>query len=301
MSSRAILGPGVSTPAVLAAAATASRSRCRRANASNGVSPARMNNVARSNGVFADDKCVAGTAAGVSSAETVGVGSGVGGVADAGARATGITTVGLNRILRRRIGLAPSSRLSHRRKASGEISTPRPRNAIASTSTESPSRRSRSSSSRWGSSCAVFGCFGWRAFATNSASVGGGVGVMLWCASGSEGVMWARYSERRRSAMGADLDQSKPRGLDVGVLTHAFLLFFVISFSSLEPLIRLSVWIRRVVKDFRFRFDEGIQSLSPGRFVFVRVEEWADVLNRGFSGSISASLSSFGWIGGEAC
>jgi hypothetical protein len=302
MSSRAILGPGVSTPVVLAAAAAASRSRCRRANASNGVSPARMNNVARSNGVFAGDKCAAGTAAGVFSAETVGVGSGVGVVADAGARATGITSVDrLNRILRRRIGLDPSSRLSHRRNASGEISTPRPRNALASTSTESPSRRSRSSSSRCGSSCAVVGCFGWRAFATNSASVGGGVGVMLWCASGSEGVMWARYSERLRCAMGVGLDQSKPRGLDVGVLTHAFLLFFVISFSSLTLLLQFNVWIRRVAEDFQFRFDERIQSLSLRRFVFVHFDERIKVLIPDWSCAISVSLSSFGLIGGGSC
>ena len=114
-------------------------------------------------------------------------------------------------------------RFSHSRNASEEISTPRPRNAMASTSTESPSRRSRSNSSRCASSCAVFGCFGWRAFATNSASVGGGVEAISWCASGSEGVMWERYSERLRSAMGVVLDQFKPRGLDVGVLPHGFL------------------------------------------------------------------------------
>ena len=301
MSSCAILGPGVSTPAVFAAAATASRSRCRRANASNGVSPARMNNVARSNGVFAGDRCVAGTAAGVFSAETVGVGSGVGGVADAGARATGITTVRLNRTLCRRIGLDPSSRLSHRRKASGEISTPRPRNAIASTSTESPSRRSRSSSSRWGSSCAVFGCFGWRAFATNSASVGGRVGVMLWCASGSEGVMWARYSERLRSAMGVDLDQSKPRGLDVGVLTSAFLLFFVITGRLVKRLLSWSRWIRRRVDELPLRFEGIVRSVSLNDVPASSSGESRNGVIHGFGCRSSSWSSPGGWIGGEVC
>ena len=252
MSSRAILGPGVSTPVVLAAAATASRSRCRRANASNGVSPARMNNVARSNGVSADDRRVGESTAGALTAETVGVGSGVGGVADAGARATGITTVCLNRTLCRRTGLDPSSRLSHSRKASGEMSTPRPRNARASTSTESPARRSRSSSSRCGSSCAVFGCFKWRAFATNSASVGGGVGAISWCAGGGVGVMWERYSELLCGAMGVVLDQSKPRGLDVGVPAHCFILILACSPEDLDALItgsrKLAVvpWSRRL-------------------------------------------------------
>ena len=301
MSSRAILDAGAPTPQVLEAAATVSRSRCRRANASSGVSPARMSDVARSNGVFAGDSFAGEPTASALPVETAGVGAATGVVATAGARARGATMVGFDRALRRRAGWCPSSRLSHSRKASAEISTPRPRRAMASTSTESPSRRNRSSSSRCGSSCAVFGCLGWRAFATNSASVGGGVGATSWCASGSEGVMWARYSERLRSAMGVGLDQSKPRGLDVGVLTHAFLLFFVISFSSLKLFIRLSVGTRRVAEDFRFHFDEEIQSLSLGRFVFVRVEVWADVLNRVFCGSISESLSSFGWHGGGAC
>ena len=124
---------------------------------------------------------------------------------------------------------------------------------------------------------------------------------MLWCASGSEGVMRARYSERLRCAMGVGLDQSKPRGLDVGVLTHAFLLFFVISFSSLTLLLQFNVWIRRVAEDFQFRFDERIQSLSLGRFVFVHFDERVKVLIRDWSCAISVSLSSFGLIGGGSC
>jgi hypothetical protein len=207
----------------------------------------------------------------------------------------------LKRTLRRRTGLCPSSRLSHSRKASGEMSTPRPRNAMASTSTESPARRSRSSSSRCASSCAVFGCFGWRAFATNSASVGGGVGAMSWCAGGGEGVMWERYSERLRSAMGVVLDQSKPRGLDVGVLTHAFLSFFVISFSSLTLLLRSSRWILRLVDVFWVRIDARGQSSNFCRVVFVHFGEHGKVMMRGLSGSISDSWRSFRWIGGAAC
>ena len=207
----------------------------------------------------------------------------------------------LRRTLRRRTGLCPSSRLSHSRKASGEMSTLRPRNAMASTSTESPARRSRSSSSRCGSSCAVFGCFKWRAFATNSASVGGGVGAMSWWASGGEGVMWERYSERLRSAMGVVLDQSKPRGLDVGVLTHAFLSFFVISFSSLTLLLRSGLWILPFVEVIRLHFDDFVRSLSLCRFDFVHFDEWDSVATRGFGRSISRSSRLFGWSGGGSC
>jgi len=301
MSSRAILGPGVSTPAVFAAAATASRSRCRRANASNGVSPARMNNVARSNGVFADDKCVTGPAADALAAETIGVGVWIGGGVIAGAAPAWTTTVGLKRTLRRRLGLDPSSRLSQSRKASGEISTPRPRNAIASTSTESPARRSRSSSSRCASSCAVFGCFGWRAFAANSASVGGGVGAMSWCASGSEGVMWARYSERLRSAMGVGLDQSKPRGLDVGVLTHAFLLFFVIIGRLVKRLLSWSRWIRRWIDELSLRFEGIVRSVSLTDVPASLSGESSNGVIHGFGCRSSSWSSPGGWIGGEVC
>jgi len=207
----------------------------------------------------------------------------------------------LRRTLRRRTGLCPSSRLSHSRKASGEMSTPRPRNAMANTSTESPARRSRNSSSRCASSCAVFGCFGWRAFATNSASVGGGVGAISWCASGSEGVMWERYSERLRSAMGVVLDQSKPRGLDVGVLTSAFPSFFVVSFSSCRLSLQSALWILPLVEVIRLRFDDWVRSLSLCRFDFVHFDECEKMVMRGSGGSISAWLISFGSNGGVAC
>ena len=124
---------------------------------------------------------------------------------------------------------------------------------------------------------------------------------MLWCVSGSEGVMSARYSERLRSAMGVDLDQSKPRGLDVGVLIHAFLLFFVISFSSCRLLIRSDLWMLQTIGVGGLRFAAWIHSLSLYRFVFVHFDEWVDVVIRGSNRSISASLSSFGLIGGGAC
>ena len=301
MSSRAILGPGVSPPVVLAAAASASRSLFRRANASIGVSPARMSDVARSSGVSAGDRGVDGPTASALAAAIAGVGAETGVVAAAGAGTTGATMVGLKRTLRRRIGLCPSSRFSHSRRASGEISTPRPLNAMASTSTESPARRSRSSSSRCAPSCAVFGCFGWRAFATNSASVGGGVGAISWCASGSEGVMWERYSERLRCAMGLDLDQSKPRGLDVGVLTSAFSWFFVIMGRSVKRLLSWSRWIRRRVDELPLRFEGMVRSVSLNDGPASSSGESRNGMIQGFGCRSFAWSSPGGWIGGEVC
>lgn len=101
--------------------------------------------------------------------------------------------------------------------------------------------------------------------------------------------------------MGVVLDQSKPRGLDVGVLTHAFLLFFVISFSSLTLLLRSSRWILRLVDIFWVRIDAWGQSSNFCRVVFVHFGELGKVMIRGLSGSISDSWTSFRWIGGGPC
>jgi hypothetical protein len=124
---------------------------------------------------------------------------------------------------------------------------------------------------------------------------------MSWCASGSEGVMWERYSERLRSAMGVVLDQSKPRGLDVGVLTYAFLLFYVISFGSLTLLLRLGLWIRRSVEVVGFQLSELVQPVKFCRSVFVHVDEWVSIVILGAGCSIAGSSRSFGWSGGGAC
>ena len=101
--------------------------------------------------------------------------------------------------------------------------------------------------------------------------------------------------------MGVDLDQSKPRGLDGGVLTHAFLLFFVISFSSLTLWLRLSLRIRRCVEVIGFRLAELVQSMKCCRFVSGRVDGWVEVVIRSFGGSIADSSWPFGWSGGGAC
>lgn len=210
---------------------------------------------------------------------------------------------GARAVLPRFILLLGNWRLSQSRSASAEISTPRPRNAVASTSTESPSRLSRSSSSRCVSSCAVFGCRTWRALAANSASVGGAAGAMSWCAGGSEVVMWERYAERCGSAMGVVLGQSKPRGLDVGVLTYAFLWFFVSGFTSLNLLHALNGFIFRCAEVFQFRFGGFDQLMRLEGFVVIAFifAGWIESMICGWGCSVSYWLSPLGFCGGRLC
>ena len=56
-----------------------------------------------------------------------------------------------------------------------------------------------------------------------------------------------------------------------------------------------------LVEVIRLRFDDWVRPLSLCRFDFVHFDEWEKVMIRGWSGSIRASLSSFGLIGGGSC
>ena len=128
--------------------------------------------------------------------------------------------------------------LNHRRRASSETITPILPSPSRIARIGAPLRRIFSSSTRWASSCEVLGFFGRRDSATNWASVGPRVvGVEL--SGGLVVVKWRElYSRRFRGAMGALWAQSKPRGLDVGVLTYGFLLSYLKTFSS-ERLLRV--------------------------------------------------------------
>jgi len=281
--------------------------------ASSAASRRRIACIAVSPGKISDDgrpaECVAaacGTPVSAEAVATIAAGKGV--AVTATGEATGKLGVAarrsnLTRVLRRLIGMCPSSRLSHRRKASSEIATPRPRNAVARTSTESPSRRSRSSSSRCASSCAVFRSRSRRALAANSTSVGGAVGAVSWLDCGDSVVMWERYAERCGSAMGVVLDQSKPRGLDVGVLTYGFLFWICDGFGSLRLLLSLSLLSRRMVGSFFFGFDELVHWLRFYFFIEVNFVGWIEVVIRCFGCSVWSSLSLFGWgeNGGWSC
>ncbi|MBP9901123.1 MAG: hypothetical protein KBH45_06665 [Verrucomicrobia bacterium] len=123
--------------------------------------------------------------------------------------------------------------LSHNRSASSEISIPKPAKPARIAAIDSPARRSVSSSLRWGSSWSVLGFFGQRALATNSVSVGFTVGVIPEWFCSAMGVMRERYVERRGSAIGVALLASKPAGLDVGVLTYAFVFILYDALSSI--------------------------------------------------------------------
>jgi hypothetical protein len=210
-------------PAALAAASSASLSLFRRANASTGVSPARIRLVATSSGVFPGDSTFGETAAGAPAAETAGEQGASGRDGTAGAVASGTTKYGCNRGLRFRAGFWPSSRSNHSRRDSSEMRTSRPRSPIASVSTEAPSRRSRSTSSRCGARSCIIDRRGQRACATKSANVGGNLGGTSGGDGGEVGVILEQYSDRCGSAMGAVWVRSKPTGLDVGVLCHGFL------------------------------------------------------------------------------
>jgi len=293
---------GFCVPAALAAAFSAPNAAKRRRIACMGVSPGMMSDVPCRTGVCASDSGISDSpATAVSEIATDGIGVPV--PPTPGDSIVRSDATGFTRRFRRFIGFRPSSRLSHSLSASSEISTPTPRNAVASTSTESPSRRSRSSSSRCGSSCAVFDCRAWRALAANSASVGGAAGVDSWLDGGGLVVMWERYAERPRSAMGVLLPGSKRIRLDVGVLTYFFLWFFLSGFTSLSPVHLLSGFIFRCAEVFQFRSGEFDQLM---RFEFFTVfafifSGWIEWMIRGWSCSVACSLSSLGFCGGRLC
>jgi hypothetical protein len=210
-------------PAALAAASSASLSLFRRANASTGVSPARIRLVATFSGVFPGDSAFGESEAGVPTAEAAGEDATSGRDGTAGAVASGTTKHGLNRALRFRAGFWPSSRSNQSRSDSSEMRTSRPRSPIASASTEAPSHRSRSNSSRCGARSCLIDLRGQRACATKSANVGGNLGGSSGGDGGEVGVISEQYSDRGGCAMGAVWVRSKPTGLDVGVLCHCFL------------------------------------------------------------------------------
>jgi hypothetical protein len=133
--------------------------------------------------------------------------------------------------------------------------------------------------------------------AASSASVGGDVGAVVWRACGDSVVMGERYAERCGNAMGVVLSASKPRGLDVGVLHHGFLLFWAGIFDSLRLLPSWRVFIVRLV---------GSSELSFGGLVlwirlFVRVFFFVGLLFVGWIESssfrwVELELDSLGWV-----
>lgn len=302
MLSRTTCGPAASFLAALAAASFAIRSAVRRISAWRGVSPGRMSDVPFSTGVSAGNNPFGKTAAGALASEATGVGVWTGRVAVAGAAATAVTRVGLNRGLRRRAGLWPNSWLSQSRSDSSEIRTPNPRSPLASASTGAPSRRNRSNSSRCGASSSATDRLGQRACATSSARVGVFWGARSGRDCGVVGVMCGRYLDSIGSAMGPHWERSKPKGLDVGVLTYGFLWFFLSEMSSLKLLLPWCGLVLRWFVDLRRRFDRWVHSVVElGSVDSLAWFGWLGGVIPGFGNRSSITLSEVDWVGGGGC
>lgn len=204
-------------------------SACRRRQASNGVSPGRMNLVPCGTGILAPPDLGPGCGAAVvardagESATRSPVATGFVGVEMAPIR---VPLTGFCR-RDRLAGLRPSSRWSHRRIVSRPTSMPINRRPPTSDSADSPAWANRSNSSRCGSNWAVAWLRGCRAWATAWVSVvGRAVASGEWMGSdmGVDEALYAWWSGRAR---GAPRAQSKPKGLDVGVSPNFFLLFLL--------------------------------------------------------------------------
>lgn len=157
------------------------------------------------------------------------------------------------RRLVRFLGVWPISRLSHVRNASREICTSSAVSASARVSTDSPSRRKRSSSSRCGASFTVARLRGCRACATASAKVCGRPvavrerAVAKWEFTGGDSVMMqSPYLWSPGSATGAGRNWSKRKRLDVGVLTYSFLFILSVIRTGLRGAQFGSVQVRYV-------------------------------------------------------
>lgn len=257
-------------------------SACRRCQASNGVSPGRMNLVPCGTGSLAPPRAGLGcgvvrAAGGAGDAAT-----GFAGVTGAktGPAATGFVGVEITPIRDpltgfcrrdRLAGLRPSSRWSHCRIVSRPISMPINRRPPTNDSADSPAWASRSNSSRCGSNWAVAWLRGCRAWATAWDSVvGRAVASGEWMGSdmGADGAQYAWWSGRAR---GAPRAQSKRQRLDVGVIPHCYLLVLVarmvvcsgfvadLSFSRMSW-VRFSVGLRCEC----FAFGERVERLGSG-------------------------------------
>jgi len=267
------------------AAFSASKTASRRRKACSCVSPGRMSEERRTGGDCSGAVEGAASAVGAGgTAEPSVLGSSGGwavAVPDAGA-ATGAAQAGRRRVFFRLGNLSPDSRWSQRRMVSRPISTPISRRPPTSASADSPAWLSRSNSSRCGSSWAVAWLRGCRAWATAWASVvgrGAMSGEWMGNAMGANAAHYAWWSGRARGAPGA---HSKPAGLDVGVLTYLFLMFWlhrlcsffgflvgwliglvdllVLGFGSMFELDYLISWIHGFLK-FQGKFFLGLFAL----------------------------------------
>ncbi len=306
MFSRTTCCPAASFLAAFAAASAALSGAVRRRYASHGVSPGRMRDVPSITGTWAPSIRPLRTVVGAGAAAIAGAGSETGaGTAAAGttgSASTGAMAGPACRGLRRRAGLWPNSWLSQSRSDSSEIRTPNPRSPLASASTEAPSRRNRSNSSRCGASSSATDRLGQRACATSSARVGVFWGARSGRDCGVVGVMCGRYLDSIGSAMGPHWERSKPKGLDVGVLTYGFLWFFLSEMSSLKLLLPWCGLVLRWFVGRQLRYLEWVQSVVElGAVDSLAWFGWLGGVIPGFGNRTSTTLTELAWVGGGGC
>ena len=111
-------------------------------------------------------------------------------------------------------------------------------------------------------------------------------------------MMLELYSERLRSAMGVVLDQSKPRGLDVGVPASSFLWVFVSQFASLKLWLSVRRSIARLIEVFRSCSGELVQREKFGSAALLFFDGWSERMIRCLGCSTSCLVSPSGVRGG---
>ncbi len=114
--------------------------------------------------------------------------------------------------------------------------------------------------------------------------------------------MCGRYLDSSGSAMGPHWERSKPKGLDVGVLTYGFLWFFLSEVGSLKLLLP---WCGLVLRWFEGRQLRLLQWLkSVVALDFLDSIAWFGCLGGAiprFGSRSSITLSEFDRVGGGGC
>lgn len=203
-------------------------------------------------------------------------------------------TVVVSTASRRRLCLAgrrPSSRANQSRSVSRPISIPNERSAAMSVSTDSPACRSRSRSSRCGSSWIVARLRGCRARSTASSRLDGRMGVVGWCPGSDMVIDGEWYVWRRGGARDTPGARSKRKRLDVGVIIPSFHFVFPLWLSF--SVHRLGSWFiewRAFHVSLRCLWGECFGS-----------DSWPGVVRRSFPDSRVCALDTRLVFGGGRC